>query len=1214
MAKTNSLPISPSSPFSRGLVESTDLASVASAAVDLAARLLTAAKRQQTAQEKRYHAKITRMMEDPLGKAMTMALADQAFRSQQPVRIADQLKHIIDQYGVPHYFSAWEQAGLSLGALMGAYVPQLIVPVIIAKLRHDTQDVILPSEEDEFRAYLHKRYTSGTRLNLNQLGEAVLGEAEAERRLDAYLTLLARPDVEYISVKISSIVSQISLLAFDQTVEAIKTRLRALYRVALANEYITPSGQGIQKFVNLDMEEYRDLHLTVEAFTQVLSEEEFLAHTAGIVLQAYLPDAYPIQHKLTQWAQQRVRQGGAPVKLRIVKGANLAMERVEAAQRGWEQAPYLTKHEVDANYKRMVRYGCQPQQAQAVNLGIASHNLFDIAYGLLLRAHNGVEEYVEYEMLEGMANHQARAVQQQAGGLLLYAPIVKQEDFHSAIAYLVRRLDENTAEENFLHDLFGLEVGSPNWDKQKNAFLAAVQEQEQEQNQDRISVGPRRTQNRATPIPRMAADMPFTNEPDTDWSLRHHQHWIATIIKRWGSSEPEPIPLQIGGMLIAESYTGEGFDPSRPGQLAYRYTQATQEQINTALDEAVQAQANWAVTSVTERKQLLVRCAEVLTRDRGEFIGAMLLDGGKAAVEADAEISEAIDFANYYARCLDDLATQFTDCAFCPLGTVLIAPPWNFPLAIPCGGVLAALMAGNTVILKPAPEAVLVSWQMCNTLWEAGVPQTVLQFVPTSDDAVGQSLVTDDRVDAVILTGAYATGRLFQSWKPDLTLLAETSGKNSIIITALADHDQAIKDLVHSAFSHAGQKCSAVSLAVLEAEVYDNPTFLRQLWDAAASLHVGSAWDVSSKVTPLIRQPGPELHRAQTKLEEGESWLLEPRQIDNNPQLWSPGIKLGVKPGSFFRTTECFGPVLGLIRAENLNDAISIVNDSEFGLTSGIQSLDEREIAQWKERIEVGNAYINRSTTGAIVRRQPFGGWKNSVFGSGAKAGGPNYVLSLGRWQQKKLPLQQLEPSPAISTLLQKLISIGHEHAFLTEEEADLLRASAQSYAYAWQTHFSREHDPSQVLGESNVFRYRPLKKMECRVADNDSWLTVGQAILAAAICQVSLTISIAPKAPILPALAAIKTDELFSENEEVFSQRLSESDAERLRVLSPTSRHIREAANAAHIPIISEPILANGRLELRLYLREQTVSHTIHRYGNIIDASLVISFAPLRG
>ena len=1172
---------------------------LAQQAVTLAAQLLTTAQHQQTVRERAHAAKIARMMEDRQGKAMTMALADQAFRSHSPARIADQLKHLIDHYGVPHYFAAWEQAGLHLGGLIGEYIPHLVVPLVIAKLRHDTQSVILPSEEAELRAYLRQRYTAGTRLNLNQLGEAILGEEEAERRLQAYLALLARPDVEYISVKISSVVSQLQLTAFDQTVEAIKPRLRALYRAARTTEYITPSGQAVAKFVNLDMEEYRDLHLTVAVFRQILDEEEFLHHKAGIVLQAYLPDAHPLQRELTDWALQRRTRGGAAIKLRIVKGANLAMERVEAARHGWPQAPYQTKHEVDANFKRMVSYGCQPHHARAVNLGIASHNLFDIAYGLLLRAHFQVEDHIEFEMLEGMANHQARAVQQEAGGLLLYAPVVKQEDFHSAIAYLVRRLDENTAEENFLHDLFGLEVDGPTWDKQKEVFLSAVRDQAQ------VSIQPRRTQNRRTEVLRMSPEDAFRNEPDSDWSLRHNQRWLTEIVQRWRDRKLDSIPLQIAGQNIFHPYTGTGDDPSRPGKSMYRYVQANVEQVEQAVAAAVKAEAGWAITPVVERKRLLVRCAEVLARYRGELIGAMILDGAKAAPEADAEVSEAIDFANYYARSFEQLSTECADCRFSPLGAVLVTPPWNFPLAIPCGGVLAALMAGNTVILKPAPEAVLVGWQLCNRLWEAGIPHDVLQFVPAPDDGLGKALVTDSRIDGVILTGAYATGKLFQAWKPDIRLMAETSGKNSMIITALADHEQAIKDLVHSAFGHAGQKCSAASLAVLEAEVYDNPSFLRQLRDATASLHVGSAWDLRNTVTPLIREPGPELSRAQTRLDEGETWLLEPRRIDENPRLWSPGIKLGVQPGSFFHTTECFGPVLGLMRAENLEAAIALVNNSEFGLTSGLQSLDDREVALWKDRIEVGNAYINRSTTGAIVQRQPFGGWKKSVFGGGAKAGGPNYVLSLGRWRQRELPAQQLEPRSDVIRRLHLFISIGRKHGVLSDEEVALLGASARSYAHAWRTHFSQDHDPSQILGERNIFRYRPLKAMLLRIEHATTWLETAQVMLAAATCSVPLAISVASDSPIGPALRLLDSRNVSTvsvEDEEALGKRLQTAQADRLRALQPVSQRIHHAANSVHIPIIDEPVLANGRLELRFYLREQVISQTTHRYGNILQ------------
>ncbi len=298
---------------------------------------------------------------------------------------------------------------------MAHYLPSLVVPPIVSRLRHETQNVILPGEEEDLRRYLEERRRAGMRLNLNQLGEAILGEAEAARRLEAYLALLARDDVEYISVKVSSVFSQIDLVAFRPTVARVAERLRTLYRAAARHRYRHPDGRVTPKFINLDMEEYRDLDLTVTAFREVLDEPEFLPLSAGIVLQAYLPDSHRVQRALTAWAMARRRHGGAPVKLRIVKGANLAMERIDAAGHGWPQAPYETKAEVDANYKRMLEYGCRPEHAEAVHLGIASHNLFDIAYGLVLRDAHDVLPWIEFEMLEGMANHQARAVRARAG-------------------------------------------------------------------------------------------------------------------------------------------------------------------------------------------------------------------------------------------------------------------------------------------------------------------------------------------------------------------------------------------------------------------------------------------------------------------------------------------------------------------------------------------------------------------------------------------------------------------------------------------------------------------------------------------------------------------------------------------------------------------------------------------------------------------------------
>lgn len=1175
-------------------------------AVSLAEELLIQARAQQTHAEKEQAERLARMMADPQGKELTIALVDQAFRSHRPARIADQISHLLEEYGPPGYMDWWERTALTLGAVMGHYLPNLVVPPIIARLRQETRTVILPAEEGDLRKYLEKRRRDGVRLNLNQLGEAILGEGEAERRMQAYLALLARPDVEYISVKVSSIFSQINLVGYRRTVEQIKERLRRLYRQALAHHYRHPDGQVTPKFVNLDMEEYRDLHLTLDAFREALEEPEFQQLSAGIVLQAYIPDSFGLQQEMTAWAIRRVDQGGAPIKIRVVKGANLAMERVEASLRGWPQAPYTTKLETDANFKRMVEYGCRPEHARAVRLGVASHNLFDVAYALTLRAERGVEEFVEFEMLEGMANHQARAVRDAAGGLLLYAPVVKAEDFHSAIAYLVRRLDENTAPENFLHDLFAMEPGSPAWIRQRDQFLAACQAVET------VKTSPNRTQNRLTETAASpTADIPprpagFFNEPDTDWSLPPNQAWIESVARRWQEREPESIPLQIGGEFVHTSETAVGVDPSRPNRVAYRHALADAGLVDQALAVAVEAQRTWARRPVAERKELLLAAAQELGRRRGDLIGAMMLDGAKIPAEADPEVSEAMDFARYYAHALD-LGEAVADCAMDPLGVVVVTPPWNFPLAIPASGVLAALMAGNSVILKPAPEAVLVGWQLVQALWAAGIPQEALQFLPCPDNEVGQKLVTDPRTAAVILTGSIETARLFQRWRPDLRLFAETSGKNALIVTAMADRDQAIKDLVRSAFGHNGQKCSAASLAILEAEVYDDPAFRRQLRDAAASLAVGPVWDLASVITPLTQPPSQKLYRALTTLDPGEEWLLEPRPVPlageevREPQghrLWTPGIKLGVQPGSFFHQTECFGPVLGLMRADDLDHAIELANGVAFGLTGGIHTLDDREIERWKEQIQVGNAYVNRHITGAIVRRQPFGGWKASNVGPGAKTGGPNYVLQFGTWRQVTLPRQQAEPAEGVATLLERLVNqLGEPHAAT-------LRAAAGSYAWAWDEHFRRAHDPSQLLGELNLFRYRPLRGVLVRAEAGVEPAALAQAVLAAATVGARLTLSLGPDLEAWHWLHGVAGIQVVVEEEAGLIARLGAAAPpyDRCRALGPLAPALRQALNEAGVSVVEGPVLANGRLELRHYLREQAVAQTVHRYGNVME------------
>jgi RHH-type transcriptional regulator, proline utilization regulon repressor / proline dehydrogenase / delta 1-pyrroline-5-carboxylate dehydrogenase len=1100
-------------------------------AIKLAENLLGVAIAMQTRSERKEATKLARLINDPVGKAFTFAMVDQVFRSHNPSIASRRWRRLLRTFGVPRFLPLLDRVLIQVGAIASHVVPGIVMMNVAARMRSDSARVILPGEKAPLHRYLQKRKVDGFRINLNHLGEAVLGEEEALHRFEVVSKHLDDPAIEYVSIKISSIFSQISLIAWSETLVEIKDRLRILYRRA----------QKLRKFVNLDMEEYRDLHLTVSAFRELLDEPEFLSLSAGIVLQAYLPESFLVQKELTEWAQTRLASGGAQIKIRLVKGANLAMEAVEAELHGWNPAPYPTKADTDANFRRMLEFGCLRENAQAVRLGVASHNLFDVALALTLRDSNGVAEHVEIEMLEGMANHQARAVREAAGGLLLYSPVVKQPDFLSAMAYLVRRLDENTAPENFLRQLFAMHLGSAEWEDQKRRFIQGWVDRNSVSSVSRRSSLPiqfpfskdgekfgekgvlpgsglgsksiafeKRAGNEVELIKKTSSDecdwhCDFKNQPDSDWTQPAIRRKLEQAIEDWQPSHLPELP-----------------------------------ELERMLESARMAQCEWNARGLAYRSEILYRAAAVMSQGRYETLACLRLDGKKAIAEADGEVSEAIDFARYYAN----TAQLPSDVSGEPLGIVAVVSPWNFPYAIPAGGVLAALIAGNSVILKPSRATLQIAWLLTQQLWQAGIPRDVLHFYPC-DNEWGKKFLCDRRVSCVILTGSYETARRFQSWRPSLPLLAETSGKNAMVITAQADRELAIKDLVRSAFGHSGQKCSAASLAIVEAEVYDDPNFRRQLCDAASSLHAGPSIDRRSIVSQIVIDPSANLQRALTTLDEGEEWLLEPRRLDNESTCWSPGIKLGVEAGSWFHRTECFGPVLGLMRATSLKQATEWQNATDFGLTAGLHTLDPAEIDWWKDQVQAGNLYINRPITGAIVQRQPFGGWKKSCIGPGAKAGGPNYVRSFYRVSE------------------------------ISNEEND--------YQAVWENHFAIEHDPSALKCESNVFRYRPSRGVILRLEHGDA-RTITLARLAAKTTTTTLTISIREEVDDSQFLAKLKD--------------LAQS-AEFLRTISTPSDEVLAAAYTLGLNWINASILPKGRIELTRWLREQSISETRHRYGH---------------
>ncbi|HYQ01481.1 MAG TPA: proline dehydrogenase family protein [Polyangiaceae bacterium] len=1120
------------------------------------------------------------MMRDARGQVFTTLLADRAYRSSSSKRTVEQARYLLERLGAPAYLGAFDRLSLAALRRLGTWLPSLSGTAMLNHIRQETTAFILPAGKDELNEYLAQRRNAGIHVNINHLGEAVLGEDEAARRVEGYAELLNTPGIDTISVKISSIFSQLQPLSFDRSVTRIAERLRTIYRAAIDN----PGADQQPKLVTLDMESYRDLPLTVAAFQRVLAEPEFLRLRAGLVLQAYLPDSDGFQVQLLEWARQRVARGGRAIRVRIVKGANLAAERVESELRGWPSPIYPSKAEVDANYKRLVSRALQPENIAAADVGIASHNLFDICFGLVTSAARQVTERTCFELLEGMANPLLRALAQLGANVLVYAPIVAEHEFPSAIAYLTRRLDENTSPQNYLAHSFSLRADSAEWQDQKERFQQACVQASS------VSSAARRTQDRAQPALELVPDAPFQNEPDTDFGLVANRSYVQDWLARVSAGHFSVVSS--GATSGSGSQEVPGFDPSRPGHVPYSIHLAGPELIDQCLERARAAQRQGRYDD-GQRRQWLSRAARALRGARGELIALMVLDAGKRAEEADVEVSEAIDFAEYYLRCQREL-TRDTQVSVAARGVVVVTPPWNFPLAIGVGGVLAALVAGNAVILKPALETPLVARRACELLWEAGIPESMLQFV-VCEDAVGSQLITDPRTSTVVLTGATSTARLFQRMRPELHLLAETGGKNALIVSAMSDREQAIQDILASAFGHAGQKCSALSQLILEREVYADAGFRGCLEDAARSLEVGSAWELGSFVTPMIHPPSELQRRALTELEPGQSWLLEPRFDPKNPRLVSPGIKLGVKRGSQSHLTEFFCPLLSVLEAADIGDAVNIANDTSYGLTAGIHSLDEREQEYFTLHMQAGNLYVNRKITGAIVRRQPFGGWKKSSFGPGAKAGGPNYVAQFVELSRAPT-LGSIAPHAAFPARVQDLLTVLEQ----TLSTSTFEPAAAQFLA-AHTRWFASACDESQLRGEDNLLSYRPLTSLLVVVDSAMSEPELALIVLAATVteCPLSLVSTSTNPAHELAVALGASSLELDAADDQSLCAALETTAAERVRCRAPLSARALAIAQERGLHVVTgAPVVS--RYELLHTLREQAVSVSYHRYGHL--------------
>jgi RHH-type proline utilization regulon transcriptional repressor/proline dehydrogenase/delta 1-pyrroline-5-carboxylate dehydrogenase len=834
------------------------------------------------------------------------------------------------------------------------------------------------------------------------LGEAVISEAEADAYQQTCLEMLrglaaplaAESEIGQIdrdgrgpiprvnlSLKLTSLTPRFDALHAETTAARVLDRLRPILRTA----------RELGAFINVDMEQYAHKDLTYALFRQILSEPEFRDWAdVGIVAQAYLPEALDDLRRLRDWVQHR----GTPVTVRLVKGAYWDYEVLHARQVGWPVPVFLEKWQTDAHYERCAAFLMQHHDALRPALG--SHNVRSLAHALAVAEALGVPEgAVEVQMLYGMGDPIQRAFVERGLRVRVYTPYGAMLP---GMAYLVRRLLENTSNESFLKASF--------------TERAAIEDLLRDPEEVGSMLGLKR---RPKPEAAPPAELPpFRNEPPTDFTFVENREGMKYEIEQQRHFLKEGVPfpghscpLTIGGQAVRTEDELISRNPGDHAMVVGRTSRARAEHAEAAVSAARSAFPSWSATPAEERAAVLIRAAANLRQSRFSLAALEILECGKPWREADADIAEAIDFCEFYAREMirlarpdhRDVSGETNAIEHLARGVAVVIPPWNFPLAIPTGMTVAALVAGNTVVLKPAEQSPLIAWHLANILERAGLPPGVLNYLPGVGEEVGPTLVDHPDVDLIAFTGSRPVGLEINHRAAEprpgqdhvKRVIAEMGGKNAIIIDDDADLDEAVAGVLSSAFGYAGQKCSACSRAIVLDGVYD--TFLARLVEAARALTVGPADDPDTDVGPVIDAEARDRIREYARIAEGEGRVV--LKVDVGPlaergHFIGPMIVADVAPGARIAQEEIFGPILAVLRARDLDDALRIANGTAYALTGGLYSRSPAHIAQVKRAYRVGNLYVNRTITGALVDRQPFGGFKLS--GIGTKAGGADYL------------------------------------------------------------------------------------------------------------------------------------------------------------------------------------------------------------------------------
>ena len=890
---------------------------------------------------------------------------------------------------------------LGAGIRLAGIVPWISGPILRWNVSEMAHQFIAGRNPNDVMQTLRKRRTQKIGFTVDLLGEAIVSEAEADKYAARYLDLLeglagetknwTDPlgksselfPVVNLSVKISALYSQISPDDPADAIANLAPKLRPLLRRA----------RDLGAFINFDMESYAHKNTTLELFKTIFTEAEFRDWPhAGIVIQAYLRDSEADLRDLINWGRAR----GTRFAVRLVKGAYWDYETTKSRQNGWDCPVYLQKPESDANFETLTRLLLENESI--VTSAFGSHNVRSIAHAQALAEQLGIDRSrFEFQLLYGMAGPIKRALVEMGYRVREYCPV---GELLPGMSYLVRRLLENTSNEGFLRAKFSENVPAEDLLRDPCEILRG--------SQNGVRPPSNATINMTTTALKTQLGAHYENAPLTNFALPENQEKMRAALREQRKQFGRKVPLTINGEKIWIDKMFSSVNPSQPDQIVGYAAEAGIPEAERAVAAARAAFEKWRRTSFEERCQLLERVAEILERRRFELSALEVFEVGKPWAQADGDICEAIDFCTFYARQMrligqprltQNVPGEESYQHYWPRGVALVIAPWNFPMAILCGMASAALVTGNTVIMKPSEQSVIIGAMLMEIYEEAGVPPGVLNFLNGKGSVIGAHMVDHKDVDLIAFTGSRevglwiweSAGKTREGQRELKRVICEMGGKNAMIVDSDADLDEAIVDSIYSAFGFQGQKCSALSRLIVLEENYDR--VIERLLGAAASVRVGNPEEPGIVVGPVIDEAA--YRRILDYIEVGKSeatLAYQAKELPSHGYFIPPTIFTGVKPNMRIAREEIFGPVLSVLKVRDLNEAIEVANGTDYALTGGFFSRSPANIERIKAQLEAGNVYINRPCTGAIVGRHPFGGFKMS--GSGTKAGGEDYLLN----------------------------------------------------------------------------------------------------------------------------------------------------------------------------------------------------------------------------